>query len=261
MGALNDTIGGFTVGEDFAIPDTWTQGRTAYGGLTAALAVAAAQASADDELPPLRSAQFAFTAPAAEAISMHPHSLRRGRSATSFAVEGVSGGQVAATASLIFSGTRESAVAHSVLAAPEVAAPHECPASRRDNALTPAFFTNFDVRVAGGAAPISRAEYPELLCWVRHLDATGVDPDVAVIALGDALPPAAMAAFADWAPVSTMSWTVNICADKPVDPNGWFLLRSVSVVAHSGYSAQQMTMWDAGGAPVLIGTQTVAVFG
>ena len=54
MGALNDTIGGFTVGEDFAIPDTWTQGRTAYGGLTAALAAAAAQAScAGDARPPV----------------------------------------------------------------------------------------------------------------------------------------------------------------------------------------------------------------
>jgi len=261
VGTLSDTIGSFTSGEEFAVPDTWTQGRTAYGGLTAAVAVAAAQASAEDELPALRSAQFAFTAPASGTISMHARSLRRGRSATSFAVEGISGGQVASTASLIFSGARESAVTHSVLTAPDAPGPHECPESRRADALTPAFFHNFDVRVAGGAAPLTGTDYPEMLCWVRHLDATGVDPDVALVALGDALPPAAMAAFTGWAPISTMSWTVNICAEKPVDPNGWFLLRSVSAVAHSGYSAQQMTMWDADGAPVLIGTQTVAVFG
>ena len=261
MGTLNETLDTFTAGEEFAIPDTWTQGRTAYGGLTAALTVAAAQASAGDSLPPLRSAQFAFTAPASGTVSVHPRSLRRGRSATSYAVEGISGGQVAATSSLIFSGTRESAVTHAVLAVPEVPGPHECPESPRAGDLTPAFVHNFDTRVAGGGTPLTGAEYPELLCWVRHLDATGVDPDVALVALGDALPPAAMAAFTGWAPISTMSWTVNICADKPVDPNGWFLLRSVSVVAHSGYSAQQMTMWDADCAPVLIGTQTVAVFG
>ncbi len=261
MGTLSDTVGSFAPGEEFTIPDAWTQGRTAYGGLTAALAVAATQASAEESLPPLRSAQFAFTAPASGTLSIHPRSLRRGRSATGFAVEGISAGQVASTASLIFSVVRESAVVHSVLTAPEVPGPHDCPEFPNSGALTPAFFRNFEVRVAGGAAPISGAELPELLCWVRHLDATGIDPDVALVALGDALPPAATTAFTDWAPISTMSWTINICADKPVDPNGWFLLRSVSAVAHSGYSAQQMTMWDADRAPVLIGTQTVAVFG
>ena len=79
-----------------------------------------------------------------------------------------------ATSSLIFSGTRESAVTHAVLAVPEVPGPHECPESPRAGDLTPAFVHNFDTRVAGGATPLTGAEYPELLCWVRHLDATGV---------------------------------------------------------------------------------------
>ena len=41
------------------LPDTWMQGRTAYGGLTAAIALEAAMRSQAD-LPPLRSAQTAF---------------------------------------------------------------------------------------------------------------------------------------------------------------------------------------------------------
>ena len=46
------------------IPADWAQGRTAYGGLTAALCVEAA-ALVSSDLPPLRSAQFAFIGPAA----------------------------------------------------------------------------------------------------------------------------------------------------------------------------------------------------
>ena len=44
------------------LPDDWLQGRTAYGGLSAALSLAAARA-ADPGLPPLRTAQVCRQAP------------------------------------------------------------------------------------------------------------------------------------------------------------------------------------------------------
>lgn len=44
------------------IPATWLQGRTAYGGFTSAIALAAAHRVCPDRLP-LRSAQLAMIAP------------------------------------------------------------------------------------------------------------------------------------------------------------------------------------------------------
>ena len=51
------------------IPDTWMQDRTAYGGLSAAIALEAAIRSQDD-LPPLRSAQIAFVGPLAGEVTV-----------------------------------------------------------------------------------------------------------------------------------------------------------------------------------------------
>ncbi|HEY5336751.1 MAG TPA: acyl-CoA thioesterase domain-containing protein [Rhizomicrobium sp.] len=47
-----------------ALSDDWLQGRTAYGGLSAALCVEAAKRALPD-LPPLRSTQFTLIGPAA----------------------------------------------------------------------------------------------------------------------------------------------------------------------------------------------------
>jgi hypothetical protein len=71
-------------GDDFAtdIPQSWHQGRTAFGGLSAALCVEAALRAVPDA-PPLRSAQFAYIGPASGRVSTTTNTLRRGRSALS----------------------------------------------------------------------------------------------------------------------------------------------------------------------------------
>ena len=51
------------------LPDDWLQGRTAYGGLSAALCLEATKRSHED-LPPLRSAHFCFIGPAMGALNM-----------------------------------------------------------------------------------------------------------------------------------------------------------------------------------------------
>jgi acyl-CoA thioesterase len=63
-----------------SIPDSWLQGRTSYGGLSAALALHAAQQS-DTDLPPLRSALVAFIGPLSGDVVIRASRLRRGRNA------------------------------------------------------------------------------------------------------------------------------------------------------------------------------------
>ena len=57
IGAARQADGSFACD----VPDGWLQGRTAYGGLTTAMAYNAAR-SVEQNLPPLRSAQMAFAA-------------------------------------------------------------------------------------------------------------------------------------------------------------------------------------------------------
>ncbi|NDK89712.1 thioesterase family protein [Gordonia desulfuricans] len=257
--SLAEALADFHPDAEFAIPLGWTQGRTAYGGLTAALAVAAAQRTDGVVLPQLRAAQFAFTAPAASSMTVSARRLREGRSVTSVGVETRSGDSIAAHATLIFSAPRDSAVEHDRIARPDVAGPDDCPGLDGSSSMQPSFAGNFERRVAGGAMPVTGTEVPEIIWWVRHRDASGVDPSVALVALGDSLPPAAMTAFSDVAPISTVLWSIDVC-DEIADAAGWFLLRSSSIVSRGGYSYQSMEAWDVQGRLVMTGTQTVAIF-
>ena len=103
------------------IPADWAQGRTAYGGLTAALCVEAA-GLVSTELPPLRSAQFAFIGPAAGQLHATPTVLRRGKSATYVGVDLAGDDGIATRAMLCFGATRPSRLTYDALPAPAVPA-------------------------------------------------------------------------------------------------------------------------------------------
>ena len=73
-------------------------------------------------------------------------------------------------------------------------------------------------------------------------------------------PPAAMVLFAQPAPISTMTWTLDLLSDTPATKDGWWLVSSKTETAHQGYSTQSMTVWNADGAPVIVARQNVAIF-
>ena len=201
MAALRAALDGLGQdGEDFHIdaPEGWTQGRTLYGGMTAALCAEAARRRFP-ELAPLRSAQFAFTGPAAGRLRFQPSLIRQGRSSAFVAVDGWAEAGHAVRALLAYGADRESGVRHDSAAAPGVAAPEHCPPFFE--APRGGFFQNFEMRLAEGARPVTPGADPAFTVWVRHLDDAGVDPAVSLLALADSLPPAAMVAFPAPAPL------------------------------------------------------------
>jgi acyl-CoA thioesterase len=123
----------------------------------------------------------------------------------------------------------------------------------------PRFAANFDMRLAAGARPMSGGE-PAFALWVRHRDAGAANPLAALVALADALPPAAMVAFARPAPISTMTWALDLLSAPDDGAGAWRLLRSASEHAADGYSVQAMMLWDERGRPLCLGRQTVALF-
>jgi len=96
-----------------AIPQNWKQGRTAYGGLTLALAYDAAQKRLAP-LPALRSVQINFIGPVTDEPTFTAQLLRQGRNVTSAQVTGSieDGDQIKTIASsnFIFGAARQSAL-------------------------------------------------------------------------------------------------------------------------------------------------------
>ena len=245
-------------GFGLAVPKCWLQGRTAYGGFSAALALAAVARAAGEGLPPLRSAVFSMMAPVAGEAEVSAQIIRRGRNATWAEARIHSGEGLAFTANLVFMGAVDSALHLNDRAVPEglIAPDVGRPVIYTD--YTPVFLReNFEVRYALPSAGAPRAE----MCrWVRLNDRAGLDPMLELVLLADALPPGVMPLLTPGVPVSTMHWQVNLLTAAPATDDGWWLLRSAGDYAEAGASSQRMAIWNAGGAPVLAGLQSVAVF-
>lgn len=238
-------------------PDNWLQGRTLYGGLSAALAFHACERLVPG-LPPLRAAQIAFIGPASADVELRPTILRQGKSVTSMGCDLLSDGKMALRALFAFGGARESAYSGSAPPPPACPPPAECPPMWGEGRM-PGFAGNLDQRLAGALRPLSGADRGDLLVWVRHR--TPVTPGMAaLVALGDALPPASFTRFTAPAIISSLTWSFELCDPGHADGTGWFLLHSKDDGVGEGYAGQSMAMWDEAGRPVLLGRQAVAIF-
>ncbi len=243
------------------IPDLWRQGRTAYGGITAGLAVASAQL-AMPELPSLRSMIVNFTGPVLANCLFVPTCLRRGKSVTTVQVTVFSEENVAAQIVFCFGSHRDSSLVvrgrpNRLDRSPLSYEPFTPDASASE---TPNFTVNFDTRLVAGGRPGSGVRDGYVHAVTRHRDAdsqTGID---SFVTIADVLPPAALCMAPVMAPVSSVTWMLNLLTDDPVTDDGWWQLDTRLTTAANGYSSQQMKVWALSGTLVAEGMQSVALF-
>lgn len=241
------------------VSDDWLQGRTVYGGLAAALCLEAALREFPD-LPPLRSAQFAFIGPATGPLRMTPVTLRKGKSTVFVGVDLTGDAGLATRATLCFGSGRESAFTHAAIEAAQPKAPETCSDFFVNAPPGLRFLNHIDGRHADGARPFSGASDPTMLLWLRHRDMALKPSMVSLLALADAPPPAILAMATTPGVISTMTWAIDMLTDGIQTTDGWWLVRTTAEAASDGYTSQAMTVWNAAGQPVMASRQNVAVF-
>jgi acyl-CoA thioesterase len=254
---LASLLGQFQAGTNshrINIPPSWHQGRTAYGGLSSVLAYQAAKL-ADNDLPPLQSAQIAFVGPLAGAVDVTAAVLRRGKN-TAFVKTEISGADgIGLTCTFIFMNRRNSHLDYQALIRPEFP---PTPSGESSRSGPPEYFTSHmqypDKRLELGTAT------SRLASWHRFTEHQGLDHIAELICIGDALPPSAMGLMTEKGMVSSINWQVNMLTDKPATKNGWWYLESETHHAGNGASSQYMTAWNSEGVPMLTGMQSVAIF-
>jgi acyl-CoA thioesterase len=251
-------------GDSVVVPPDWLQGRTTFGGITAALSIASALSKR--ALPPLRSAQFAFMGPVEGSVELVPQELRVGRSSAYVGVDVTCDSRLSARSLLLFAEGRESRHRSVPCDMPSVPPPEDCP-DFFDSPDAPKFSAHFEARLALGSPMLSGASEPSYHVWVRHRDedTTEVPAMTRLIALADVLPPPILALADVAAPVSTMTWSIDVVlpadsAQDALDGRGWHLLGSHAEAMADGYSAQAMHVWRPDGTRVLTGRQVVAAF-
>jgi acyl-CoA thioesterase len=243
------------------IPEDWQQGRTTFGGMSAALCLAAIS-RAVSELPSLRSAQFTYVGPAGGTVEMTTRLLRRGKSSVFASVELSSEGALATQAIFSFAAARESKYSYRSHPMPAVPAPGTTEVFFRSRKLQ--FAQHFEAFVAGGQKLVSSASTPEIVLWVRHRDPQAMASLPGLLALADTLPAAAYTMLSAPVPASTITWSVEMidaAAALRAPGDAWYLLRSAGEDVREGYSVQDMALWAQHGTLVMLARQTVAIFG
>jgi acyl-CoA thioesterase len=240
------------------IPQNWLQGRTSYGGLSTTLAYQAAKLSGDD-LPPLCSAQIAFSGPLSGEVEITATTLRRGRNTafvkSEITSQGKNGVETGLSCSFVFMESRESHISFSDVEKPDFA---DLPDDTDLRSGPPEFFTS-NMHYTGKRLELGQGT-PRLSGWQRIIERDGLDPIAELLCIGDALPPSAMGLMTEAGMVSSMNWQLNILTSKPTTRDGWWYLDSRTHHTAHGMSSQYMSVWSADGQPVMTGMQSVAIF-
>ncbi|WP_288456806.1 thioesterase family protein [uncultured Sphingomonas sp.] len=238
------------------IPDNWLQGRTAYGGLSSAIALHCAMRS-DSDLPPLRSAQISFIGPLAGPVTVTTRRLRRGKNAAFIEANVESEAGLGLRCTFVFMRAVDSAIDHEDTPAPDFPRPGPDDTTFKGNPHV-AFTQQFEFLDRRDGPALKPAEW---LRWTRLNDRDGIDPMVELVAIADCLPPAALRILGKNVPMSSLTWMLNILGPTPATDDGWWLLRSDADYARAGSSSQVMGVWNARGEKVAEQMQSVVIFG
>ncbi|OYY90074.1 MAG: hypothetical protein B7Y45_09320 [Sphingomonas sp. 28-66-16] len=249
LAAAQPTETGYTA----TIPAGWLQGRTAFGGLSSAIALHAAQ-HCEPDLPPLRTAQVSFIGPLAGDITVTATKLRRGRTAAFIQADITSDAGLGYRATFVFMSGQPSTI--DLDNRPLMDRQPPVQDAKVFTGPEGFFINNFnflDIKDGIGEG--------ELLRWARLRATEGLDPMVHLMAIADALPPAVARLFTTgYPPVSSVTWLVNMLTPTPSTTDDWWLLSAKSDYARNGCSSQTMRVWNASGELVAEGMQSVAIF-
>jgi acyl-CoA thioesterase len=242
------------------VPPNWTQGRTAYGGFTSTLLLAAARRAYPD-LPPLRSVLVNFTGPLGAPPDIRVELLRQGRNITTLLVRAETDGKPVAVGTFSFGVAQDSHVAQALAApsdeGPEAFEPFFPPQMTRVPAR---FFENFEVKLIDGHRPFAGADRGYVRVWARHRDPGMWASPEGLLSIADMLPPAVFAKCSKIGPNSSVNWICNVLSEDMQTEDGWWMIESDLSAGHDGYSSQVMRMWNSKGELVVDGMQSVVIF-
>jgi acyl-CoA thioesterase len=256
----------------FDIPADWLQGRTAFGGLTSAIALQAMRDVAGRDWPAgvaLRALQTNFIAPVAQgAVTVAVQVLREGRNVRQVLARVLQGGEVSAVLVGVFASARETTLPPLEPARPppahEIDALPPMPPSRVPPALRPAFIRHFDMRWASGAPPFSGAGSWEAQIHLRltDFDAASLPTELLTVLLADAPPSPATSHFSRPSAASSVSWALEMRPLPPDEPlAGWWRSDNRTLAAGDGYTNQQFLLWSPEGRLAALSYQVVTLYG
>lgn len=243
--------------EAFLIPDGWLQGRSLFGGLTAA-ALAALASKHVDAGRTLRSASIQLLRPTRPGPAMGKlRIVREGRTTTFAQAILVQHDEETALASFVFTAPHPTATA--IAGPPAFVGPTAD--SLEDLSYVPGLFPEFTqhvaMRWAQGAPPYSGAETAHFDGYCRfRIPAGGAE---GVLGLLDMWPCPSLSVLREPRAASTVTWSAHIAA-IPANFEQWFSFSYDTIVGTEGFHVAAGHLHAADGTYVGFTEQLVAIF-
>lgn len=249
------------VGAPVTIDAGWGQGRSSFGGLGAALLLAAMRAQAPANAP-LRAISSSFVGPVVVGTARAAAEiLRSGRSVTHTAARLYQDDQTQVLAYASFGADRPTVIDWDGSQDFTMPRPEDGRPVPQMPGVVPELIGNFDMIALDGAPPFSAQPRPDFSGLMRFKARTEPMTWEAVLAAIDAWPTGVMPMFPRPAPLSTMNWTVEfLSAELDPDPQAWWHFRVRTDRAAHGYAHQHAEFRDPAGRLFAISRQVVAIF-
>ena len=227
--------------------ESWSQGRSAFGGISAAFAVTGmGKLLASPQ--PLRSLMISFVAPLPPGeISVDAKVQRQGKNVTQCTADVISDGNICLQAMGVFGNSREAFQAPPLIEANPPSRDKGIPFEANAERL-PHFLQYFDGCWLDGGVPFSGNFKPYLKMWVKHRSNLTEFPMEKLVTIADIPPPVVLSHF-DKPPVpsSSLSWSLEFVVPPETIESDWFYLEFEVEAAANGYTQQSGKIFDESG--------------
>ncbi|XOV78258.1 MAG: acyl-CoA thioesterase [Aestuariibacter sp.] len=244
------------------VPKDWTQGRTAFGGLSAGLLTEVMRKKVDAERL-LQSVTFNFVGPlnAEQGFGFEVNILREGKNATQVMAHIIQDGNICLTALASYAKQRQSKVHVPAIHSHALTLPKKPNYIPQIPKITPKFLRHMQLAIEDGKIPFTGAKQSTMSGWMRFKETPASLTDAHIITLIDAWPPTILQMVKGPAPASTMSWNVELIHPyETMSPDEWLAYEAETIYAKDGYAHTEAKIWSQSGQLLAISRQLVAIF-
>jgi acyl-CoA thioesterase len=259
---LIDTARNATNTTAFFIPEDWMQGRTAYGGLVAAMALSAMRSHLPADRK-VRSLVISFIGPVySDPFFIQTRLLRSGKSVTSIESRIVQNDTICSCVIGSFGADRNSKIEIKPIEQADMKPPSESIELPYIEGLTPSFTRHFAYRWSIGDMPFAGKGGQEIGGWINFREQTACLSEEWLIAMVDAWPTPVLSQLTTPAAASTLTWTLGFVHlnRSTCSENDWWSFRCRVDSSERGYTHETSTIWDPQGQLAIHSQQTTTVF-
>ncbi len=247
----------------------WGQGRTTFGGMSAALILRHAQRLVPQEHR-LRSLNVTFCGPVSidEPCMFASTLLASGKSVSHVTGQlsqatnnNLDAANVRTLLTACFGVERKSDINVIAPARQNLSKPEQGQLLPYIKGVTPDFIQNVSLRITEGGLPFSGSKSTRLAGWAR-LNATPKSfENEHLLAIIDAWPPATLPMLSSFSPTSSVTWQVEFVHASPnLQPQDWVYYECDVVQAEGGYGHTQAQIFHPNGELLALSRQVVTIY-